>query len=404
MLHILTEDGNKELKHRNFPLGDNIRKHLQATLDNYKGDKTIDGYKRLNNVLSMENGIAYSEMKRLKNYFDNYKGSPKSVEYILNGGEPMRLWVNATLNRATKGVEDFKAAKKAAGIENAYIKPHEKDRQTNPSDPTTPKIQTRNAAKDIQTNSSIKYEKIIRESIDDEHPFYEYLEEYGCSYVLSQFAQDPKGKQKWGVIIDPNMYAKALEEYTRYGELYRFPHDRIHQWMGIIMKNSAILYANTQLAGHTAYCPLDEAEYFLEQWFGDNFVRIEDRLNITFANEKGEEETRDFMDVFDEIGLYDWMSMPDGESCPWTDYGIEPIFGLISKYNQNLSAEETLVLINKIIDVYHSNGDLSCIFVKGGSSALNRITFRQNESKKHVIYITENQLRDIYHKIKNKNV
>ena len=156
MLHILTEDGNRELKHRFFPLGDNIRKHLQATLDNYDGDKTIDGYKRLNNLLSMENGIAYNEMKRLKNYFDTYMGSPKSIEYILNGGEPMRLWVNATLNRATKGVEDYKDAKQAAGIPNSHIGPHEKDRETKPSDPTIPIIQ--NAAKDIDSNSSIKYE------------------------------------------------------------------------------------------------------------------------------------------------------------------------------------------------------------------------------------------------------
>ncbi len=158
MLHILTEDGNRELKHRFFPLGDNIRKHLLNTLCNYDGDKTIDGYKRLNNILSMENGIAYNEMKRLKNFFDNYQGTPDSVEYILNGGDQMRLWVNATLSRATRGVKDFKEAQKEAGINNAYISPHEKDRQTSTGKPTVAKLQTQNAAKDIKTNSSIKYE------------------------------------------------------------------------------------------------------------------------------------------------------------------------------------------------------------------------------------------------------
>jgi len=158
MLHILNEGGNAELKNRFFPLGDNIRKHLQRTLNSYSGDKDVDGYKRLVNILSMENGIAYNEMKRIKNFFDNFKGSPKSIEFILNGGQPMMLWVNATLNRATQAVKDFKAAKKAAGVNNAYIKPHEKNRQTKTTGPTTAKIQTKNVTKNIDSNSSIKYE------------------------------------------------------------------------------------------------------------------------------------------------------------------------------------------------------------------------------------------------------
>ena len=130
MLHLLIEDGNKELKTRCFPLGKGIKKHLLKTLDNYTGDKTIDGYKRLTNILSMENGIAYSEMKRLKNFFDNYNGSPQSMEYILNGGDEMKTWVNNTLNTATQAVHDYKQAKKDVGMSNAFIKPHEKDRQT----------------------------------------------------------------------------------------------------------------------------------------------------------------------------------------------------------------------------------------------------------------------------------
>ena len=158
MLHFLNEGGNAELKHRFFPLGINIRKHLQRTLNNYNGDKDVDGYKRLVNILSMENGIAYNEMKRIKNFFDNFQGSQDSIEFILNGGQPMMLWVNATLNRATQTIKDFKAAKKAAGIKNAYIRPHEKDRQNKTKEPTTAKFQTKNAAKDIDSNNAIKYE------------------------------------------------------------------------------------------------------------------------------------------------------------------------------------------------------------------------------------------------------
>ena len=76
MLHIITES-NKELKNRVFPLPDGVRKILQKTLEEYNGDKTIEGYKRLNNILDMNN-ISYNEMKRIKNFFDNYKGTDKS--------------------------------------------------------------------------------------------------------------------------------------------------------------------------------------------------------------------------------------------------------------------------------------------------------------------------------------
>lgn len=162
MLHLLIEDGNSELKHRFFPLGRNIRKHLQATLDNYDGDKTIDGYKRLNNVLSMENGIAYNEMKRIKNFFDNYKGSPDSPEYILNGGDEMHLWVNDTLSRATQQIRDFKETKKEFNIDNnSFKKEHEKDRQLSPGKPTYPRIKVRNGRRSTE-GTTIKYENVQR--------------------------------------------------------------------------------------------------------------------------------------------------------------------------------------------------------------------------------------------------
>lgn len=156
MLHIINE--NNELKNRTFPLPEGVRKILQKTLDNYKGDKTIDGYKRLNNILGM-NTISYHEMKRIKNFFDHYNGSDESSEFILNGGEPMKTWVNNTLNTATKAVHDFKQAKKDAGISNAFIKHHTKDRQNKKKNkPTQVKFDTNNVTSKIASNTSLKYE------------------------------------------------------------------------------------------------------------------------------------------------------------------------------------------------------------------------------------------------------
>jgi len=156
MVRILLTEGNKELKHRVFPLGDGIRKHLESTLASYNGDKTVDGYKRLNNILSMKNGIAYNEMKRIKNFFDNYNGSDKSDEYILNGGDEMRTWVNNTLGLATKTIDDRKAALKAAGADNAYIKPHEKQRTSTKA--TREKFNTGNMNRSVSDGQIVRYE------------------------------------------------------------------------------------------------------------------------------------------------------------------------------------------------------------------------------------------------------
>lgn len=459
MLHIITES-NKELKNRVFPLPDGVRKILQKTLEEYKGDKTIEGYKRLNNILDMNN-ISYNEMKRIKNFFDNYKGTDKSFEYILNGGDAMKTWVNNTLNTATKAVHDFKQTKKDAGISNAFIKSHSKDRQNKKKNkPTQTKIKTNN--RNILNNTSLKYEGIIRESLEIE----DYYFDYGVSYVLDSFLNSEKGStQDWGVLISPSMYQKALTEFTRFGQLQTFPSKYVYQWFGIILKNSCMLEANTMLAGHTQGYPYEEVEDFLRNYIGDKlydydeavvriklteqeFLNLCNEANINegngihkdgqydlfmnqeevdnydkqkeklkqkekyihyqeMANEYNKKKNSHYklgvncdvlilykemkiMSFLDEIGLFDWMVMPDGSEA-WSDFGIEPIFELLSSYNDNMSPEETLVLINKVLDVYHQRGDLSSIFITGGSKTLSRISGTLSENKKKIIIITEQQ-------------
>lgn len=124
MLYLF-EDGNSELKGRKFPLPIGIRKHLTQILNNFNGNKNSVGYKRLNNLLSMD-GIEYNEMKRIKNFFDNFNGKEDSIEFQLNGGKAMQTWVNNTLSTATNAIKGFKNAKKEAGMDNSFIKPHTK--------------------------------------------------------------------------------------------------------------------------------------------------------------------------------------------------------------------------------------------------------------------------------------
>ena len=478
MLHIITE--NNELKHRTFPLPDGVRKILNKTLSNYHGDKTIEGYKRLNNILDM-NTISYQEMKRIKNFFDNYNGSDKSAEFILNGGDAMKTWVNNTLYTATKSIHDFKQAKKDAGINNAFIKHHEKDRQSKKKNkPTQVKFKTNDLSSKMLDNNDMKYESLLRESIDLE----EYYYDYGVDYVLNSFRESSKGStQNWGVLINPSMYQKALTEFTKYGSLTSFPTKYIYQWIGIIAKNTCILAANTQLAGHSQYFPIEEIEMFIEEELGDRcydisndnvYIKLTEEEFVKLCSQKGvylnesngihkdgqydlfmnQEEVDEYdrkkeemennkkffqyqkmaeefneksinyygiqtrkIQVFvnehvicdvksigqylDEIGLYDWMTMPDGSDA-WSDFGLQPIYKLLTQYNDDYTPEKTLVLINKILDVYHQRGDLSSIFIQGGKSSLSSISNGAiHESRKRTIIISEQQKTKLRKKLLN---
>lgn len=161
MLHILTE-GNKDLANKVFPLPKGIRQYLTNVLSNYNGSKKTDGYDRLNNIIQMKY-ITYQEMKRLKNFFDNFQGNVNSDEYILNGGDALKTWVYNTLNTATSAIRDFKQAKKDAGINNAFIRHHTKDRQTKSKlKPTQSKFKTNDLNTKIGNGDNIKYESILK--------------------------------------------------------------------------------------------------------------------------------------------------------------------------------------------------------------------------------------------------
>lgn len=123
--------------------------------------------------------------------------------------------------------------------------------------------------------------------------------------------------------------------------------------------------------------------------------------NITF-NDKNNKfyNTTDIMLFLDNIGLYDWMVLPDGSDAV-SDFGLEPLFRIIKDYKANSTPEETLVIINRALDVYHCRGDLSSAFIIGGRKSLSQISENNHQAKK--IYITEEQLKKfIYGKYNTK--
>jgi hypothetical protein len=116
------------------------------------------------------------------------------------------------------------------------------------------------------------------------------------------------------------MYSKALSEFTKYGKLVKFPARYIYQWMGIIMRNTAILKANTSIAGHSQWFPEEEFEDFVISYFNNSRevesvssdeIKIEISPNDVIKLRDGEFNTlNEAVDKYGQTYL-PWMSQDD---------------------------------------------------------------------------------------------
>lgn len=93
-------------------------------------DKNNEGYKR-NLELQDKNYITYKQLKRIKNFFDNFNGNHKDQSFILNGGHKMKNWVDYELDFMRRNPKMTKRNKMETGMQNQFIKSHEKKDFTN---------------------------------------------------------------------------------------------------------------------------------------------------------------------------------------------------------------------------------------------------------------------------------
>lgn len=160
MIHLLNEGGNSTLIKRQVkaPLGKDIKKHLYKIYNEFDGDKGSKGFERLTNILNMDRengGINYNELTQLSHILNNIL--PNSDEFKILGGELMKSWVDISLRSMENNDKADKQARKNAGEQNAFRKPHTKDRQNKRKNkPTIGHFQTKNASKNIGNNSFIK--------------------------------------------------------------------------------------------------------------------------------------------------------------------------------------------------------------------------------------------------------
>ena len=127
---------NQELQGKYYNVPQNILNELKKkfiSYENNNGDKSVEGYTRLKNLV--ETGrLTYENLKNVKHILEKNKGN--KVLYELNGGNLLETWINETLKVARTTSKLKKDLKDKAGMENAYKKTHFKDSTANPTKPT----------------------------------------------------------------------------------------------------------------------------------------------------------------------------------------------------------------------------------------------------------------------------
>jgi hypothetical protein len=90
----------------------------------------------------------------MKNWFDSYNGDPNTNEYILNGGDYMKNWINQVLQSERNNIYQGKKTKSESGMSNQFIQPHEKNN-----------LNTINRPSQNHKNSVEKYDTAVTESL-----------------------------------------------------------------------------------------------------------------------------------------------------------------------------------------------------------------------------------------------
>ena len=88
-------------------------------------DENTEGFNR-NKELQTQKFIDYKQLKRIKNFFDNFDGNENDAPFILNGGVLIKNWVNDELRKMREYNKMTKRNKMDAGMQNQFLKPHEK--------------------------------------------------------------------------------------------------------------------------------------------------------------------------------------------------------------------------------------------------------------------------------------
>ena len=257
-----------------------------------------------------------------------------------------------------------------------------------------------------------------------------YRNKFNEAWVLNQFGMKATDSLQWS-LINPASYQKALDEFMTYGKLGKVQSNLVYKFMGIMLKNTAILYAITSLVGD--FLPYDYKSLmsFLDKYMPSiRYRKIGNNVFPEFAVIFSEHMLRNFLttgkidfslcghgdekgyvdkyteaihewnmnhrcaillvddkqgvayqtmygpDILDKLGFFKWAVLPDGGDA-FSDYGMPQLLSIVNEYDDSSTPEKTLVIVNKALDVYHQRSELAAAFIVGGSSTLDSISNRK---------------------------
>jgi hypothetical protein len=134
-----------------------IKQHLRNSFAQAKGaDENTEGFRR-NQELQSQEKITYKQLKRIKNFFDNFKGQPNDLSFILNGGVMVKNWVNNTLDNMRNNTQNNQQDTKP---EDPTVRPN--DLKTNVKDLARPSQEHKRTT---QRHPTATYEQTVVESL-----------------------------------------------------------------------------------------------------------------------------------------------------------------------------------------------------------------------------------------------
>jgi hypothetical protein len=117
---------NKDLYNKKVKVPDEIREHMRNSFSSISSESNDEGHKR-NRELQDSEEITYQQLKRIKNYFDNFNGDVQEKAYILNGGDYMKKWVDDTLRYLRDDIHNSKKIASDTGMSNEFNQEKQQD-------------------------------------------------------------------------------------------------------------------------------------------------------------------------------------------------------------------------------------------------------------------------------------
>ena len=167
---------NQDLRHKSYKISDKVINRINQMLAKIKiNDVQAKGVKRAQDMVDSKI-ISYGQMNRLKNYFDTYEGNGEDDEYKLIGGIITKKWIESTLEHDKETIKQNKTVRKDGGMENQFIKTHEKD--VDNANPTKSNGGMIDAKKSFKSKNIMANDAIYQENYNKEMDSIKYLMEY----------------------------------------------------------------------------------------------------------------------------------------------------------------------------------------------------------------------------------